>query len=348
MKSLLMSTINVSADKAQVIVLCAGSNTITATNGSTTKTAYGNEDIFYFTTLSTGNWTITAKNGIYETSKVISVTSNTFNKVIQIAYNTIPEFTYDGGTYEIVDDNDNIITSSTGNWKIRFLTSGTLKFTNLNGAYDGIDVFLVGGGGGGGATTTDSRHCGGAGGGGYTKTIKNVTVSLNGIYNIVIGSGGSGSNFGSSSGTGESGGITSAFADNVNGGFGGANYHGTGGNGGSGGGGGGYSSPGGSGGTNGSNGEEGGSNGLGGTGQGTTTKEFGESTGKLYAGGGGGGGSPAGTGGNGGGGNGAINGSNKPENGVTNTGGGGGAAGAYAKVAGGNGGSGIVVIRNKR
>ena len=61
---------------------------------------------------------------------------------------TIPTFTYTGN-YEVVDDDDNVISdvdSYEGNWKIRFLTSGTFESTSdvL------VDVFLVGGGGGGG------------------------------------------------------------------------------------------------------------------------------------------------------------------------------------------------------
>ena len=85
-----------------------------------------------------------------------------------------------------------------------------------------------------------------------------------------------------------------------------------------------------------------------GKGQGTTTREFGESTGTLYAGGGGAGGngSAQAKGGSGGGGNGAWNG-NQPSSGAANTGGGGG--GMYSNLTNvGKGGSGIVVIRNHR
>ena len=102
-----------------------------------------------------------------------------------------------------------------------------------------------------------------------------------------------------------------------------------------------------------------------GVGQGYTTREFGESTGTLYAGGGGGGAgceqtgresSTYGSGGAGGGGagGGSTGGSCasmstttlKGKNGSANTGGGGG-GGAYNNSAG-NGGSGIIVIRNAR
>ena len=50
----------------------------------------------------------------------------------------LPNFTY-SGTYTLIDDGDK-------NWRIKFLTSGTLVFTSLSG---NIDVFILGGGGGG-------------------------------------------------------------------------------------------------------------------------------------------------------------------------------------------------------
>lgn len=73
-----------------------------------------------------------------------------------------------------MDDNDSEISYSEGNWKIRFLTSGTLRFTDLKSAENGIDIFMVGGGGNGA-----SYGGGGGGGSGYTKTRKNYTVALN-------------------------------------------------------------------------------------------------------------------------------------------------------------------------
>lgn len=87
-----------------------------------------------------------------------------------------------------------------------------------------------------------------------------------------------------------------------------------------------------------------------GKGQGTTTREFGESVGTLYAGGGGAGGngSAQAKGGSGGGGNGAYSGTNaQPTSGAANTGGGGGGM-YYGLTNVGKGGSGIVVIRNHR
>lgn len=263
-------------------------------------------------------------------------------------FNSIPDFSYTGN-YEIVDDEDNVITSSDSNWKVRFLTSGTLTFNVLKGATNGIDVFCVGGGGGG-ATITNSYTGAGGGGGGYTTTVLGFSVKTGTGYDIVIGGGGS------PSGTG---GTTSGFGAVATGGAPGSSANG--GSGGSGGGCGGYSWDGvpTSGASDGETAENsyrsGGSTrvGVGGIGQGTTTKEFGDETGKLYAGGGAGG---AGVGSNqvygnqmpGGDGGGGIGGRNSAGgNGTINTGGGGG-GGSPNNVAGGYGGSGIVVIRNAR
>lgn len=206
-----------------------------------------------------------------------------------------------------------------------------------------IDAFLVGGGGGGGggvyAPGTNDFACGGGGGGGYTGTLINIVPRANTEYPIVIGAGGT---------SALKGGDTIAFGKTVNGGAGGekalnSTTKGSGGNGGSGGGAGGSDSyKGGNGGSNGDNGESAGNTSAG-SGQGTTTREFGEASGRLYAGGGGGGGSTGGTGGSGGGGNGSTR---QPLTGATggadNTGGGGGGERSSSGAAGG---SGIVCIR---
>lgn len=289
-----------------------------------------------FKGLETGTWTITITNGTDTATKTVEIKAD---YQAAISFNTIPDFTYTGD-FEIVSDDDQPITVSQGNWKIRFLTSGTLTFTNLNGAENGIDVFLVGGGGGG------SRA---AGGGGYTKTLKAVKVSVGTAYAIEVGAGGI-AGVGNSK-AGGSGGTSNAFGASANGGEantnGATSYVGS-----DGGSGGGASSTNGSGGKGGSDGSDGfhrnGTHQDSGTGQGTTTREFGESGGKLYAGGGGGGtitSSNGGAGGDGGGGDGG-NTSGGATSGATNTGSGGG--GAANNKAGGSGGSGIVVIRNTR
>lgn len=211
----------------------------------------------------------------------------------QPALDSAPKFTYTG-TYEYIDDGD-------GNWRIKFLSSGT--FTPLKDMT--IDVFLVGGGGGGA---------------------------------------------GSNSSAAASGGSTSAFGLSVNGGSGATNS--VAGHGGSGGG-----APwpntylsgkGGNGGSNGGNGEDtyisASSKKSGGAGQGSTTREFGETSGDLYAGGGGGGGLNKDTGsvsagGAGGGGRGGhqLDTENRPYPGTDNTGGGGGGNSGQQGFGGGGG-----------
>ena len=232
----------------------------------------------------------------------------------------IPKFTYTG-SYEVIDDGH-------GNWRIKFLTSGTLTFTSLANASRGIDVFLVGAGAGGVSYVGTIVSVAG-GGAGYTKTQKNVPVTRGTSYSIVIGSGGANKSYQAgnpSSVTGNAGGSTSAFGYTASGGGSckaGHNYYpetynyswSDGGNGGSGGG-----PHNKNGGTNGGNGENGGTHHAGGTGQGTTTREFGENDGALYATGGG----------------------SSSARGGANTG-----NGNYGGSSG-SGGSGIVVIRNHR
>lgn len=227
-----------------------------------------------------------------------------------------PNFTYTGN-YTEVDDGG-------GNWRIKFLTSGTLTLKNKIV----VDVFLVGGGGGG----RSSSNVGG-GGGGYTHTTLKMEINP-GIYPITIGAGGAANANGS----------PSTFNNlSANGGSTGREIgdSGYGGNGGSGGG------LAGNGGSDGGNGAS--AYGRGGSGQGTTTREFGESSGDLYAGGGGGSSTSSYqtfTGGAGGGGNGGGGSVGGITAGTPNTGGGGGAGNVgYVAAAGG---SGIVIIRNAR
>lgn len=214
-----------------------------------------------------------------------------------------PNFTYTG-TYSLIDDGDK-------NWRIKFLTSGT--FTPEKDVT--IDVFVVGGGAGGGRGA--AQNVGGAGG--RTSTATGNVLQKDGSYSIVVGAGG---------GPNASGGKSWAINESLyyaDGGVMEVNYS----SGGSGGGG--YND--GTGGTNGGNGS--GSNA--GSGQGTTTKEFGEVAGALYAGGGGGGISGVG---------GAGGGANSGQTAVANTGGGGG--GSISTGTSGAGGSGIVIFRNHR
>ena len=256
--------------------------------------------------------------------------------------NPYPVFTYmiDGVDYANDTSKVQLIKDGSGNWRIKFLESGTLKTSYPE--KNSIDVFVVGGGGGGGSEGgTTNGGCGG--GGGYTKTQKNIRLdNKTGNYSITIGNGGAASS---------NGGTTSAFTYSISGGNGSATLK-AGGTGGSGGGGlSGNRNAGGAGGSDGGSGS-GGTCGAycsyGGSGQGTTTREFGETTGELYAGGGGGGGGVSGSGGSGGGGSGGNWNNGVGSSGTANTGGGGGGAGSVNQYGGASGGSGVVVIRDVR
>ena len=233
------------------------------------------------------------------------------------------DFTYTGQYNERLEDG-----------VVEFLTTGVLKFKKEAA----IDAFLCGGGAGGspGAGSSVNDGPGGKGGsGGKTATLLNITPRAQTEYQIVIGVGGT---------SGNQGGDTSAFGSTANGGTSTA--------GGSGGGGNGVRDSvaswrnAGNGGSDGANGGKGGGGSVpGGTGQGTTTREFAEATGKLYAGGGGGGrGALNGTQGYSGSAGdetaGDGGGNDAP---LANRGGGGG--GGRPGSAGGTGGSGIVCIR---
>lgn len=187
------------------------------------------------------------------------------------------DFNWSGGdgTYQVLDDGG-------GNWRIKFLSSGT--FTPLKNMV--IDAFLLGGGGG------RSYVLCGAGGAGYTTTVRSVVLTANTAYPIVVGAAGKNITDGNLNGT--DGGTTSAFAASALGGKGSKRGYNTskqpGADGGSGGGGlnvsgvhANYSTA--AGGTDGGDGTT--ATTAGGKGQGTTTREFGEADGDLYASGGG-------------------------------------------------------------
>ena len=255
------------------------------------------------------------------------------------------KFTYTG---DYVVRNDGVV---------ELLTSGTIVFLEPKV----IDVFMVGGGGKGGRcvmTNSPSYYTArGGGGGGYTRTLKRLAVQ--GSYEINIGAGSTAASVdGGSTAWGNAytvlGGKSASEAPSA------PTAAGPGMAGGSGGGGAVISnSDYGTGGSDGNNGEQGYFGTVaGGTGQGFTTREFGEATGKLYAGGGGGGRYMSAQtpvvsmGGPGGGGTGGWAGSSSgqlqaPSAGGANTGGGGGGAAANYSggMQGGSGGSGIVCFR---
>ena len=342
-----------SLTKSILIVAAPTGSTVTVTKGSTTKTAIEKNGEWWFKGLENGEWTIRAELDGQSATVTYNITQfGVYRK--PISYRMTPEFTYTGD-YEIVQDDDTPIAdfaSWKGNWKIRFLTSGDFKITKMHGFSGEIDVFLVGGGGSGscGAWSGSGYDGRGGGGGGYTTTANAVSVPpAPTTYQIVVGAGGTGATVNTPSGN--AGGESNAFDVTAAGGAGGGHY--AGGAGGSGGGAGAYER-GKAAGAGGSDGSNGGSShqSNGSAGQGTTTREFGESNGRLYAGGGGGGhevGTIAGAGGKGGGG--AGGGPKDPGSaGTANTGGGSGGT-AYYNTSGAHsqpGGSGIVIIRNAR
>jgi hypothetical protein len=227
-----------------------------------------------------------------------------------------------------------------------FTTNGTFI---VPAGITSIDVFLVGGGGGGGS---------GGGGGGYTKTYKASEAGYRDGGAIVVVPGASWAVTVGAGGNAAADGGYSRFGDDAtyqaDGGKKGLAYNQPGGAGGSGGGGyfgGFYQSADyyATGGSDGNNGVRGYYTATVAAGQGNTTREFGEATGTIYAGGGGGGLDQAynvavhGLGGAGGGGKGNYSGGAADYSDATaNTGGGGGGSGFANK---GKGGSGIVIIR---
>lgn len=98
----------------------------------------------------------------------------------------IPRFTYTGN-YQTIDDGN-------GDWRIKFLTSGTLKLRRN----ELIDVFLVGGGASGNYGYSEDNYAyteqysgAGGGGGGMTRTVKEITATAGVSYSIIVGEGGS-------------------------------------------------------------------------------------------------------------------------------------------------------------
>ena len=281
------------------------------------------------TSYSVSSQTASAEFYCIVTSKAGSVQSRTATFTVGTA---LPTYTYSGDS-QLVNDSD-------GNWRLKLTSTGTLRFTNRGTAVNGIDVFVVGGGRGGG---------GGGGGGGFAKTYKNIPISVNTDYSVVVGGGGAsrGTDVSSAPGNGGQSSFSTRTAAGGNGGGYGNNSttgH-AGGNGGSGGG-----SMYAAGGTNGSAGTAY-SGKTAGTGQGGNTGEFGVSSATRYAGGGGGGSNSSVTAGGAGGAGGGGTGGNSANstNGTKGTDGlGGGGGGSWSGVSSGKGGSGIVIIRNKR
>ena len=170
------STLIVSIDTGSTVVLM--DSTYTTVLKTASEKSAGQ---YWFTGLDNGTYYIkaTSSDGTQTTTMEYTISEYGVYRA-SMSYNTIPTFTYTGD-YEIVDDADNPITTSSDNWKIRFLTSGTLEFSDLKGAKDGIDIFAVGGGGHGGTY--------GGAGGGYTNTLLAQTVVIDTEYQIAVGEG---------------------------------------------------------------------------------------------------------------------------------------------------------------
>lgn len=192
----------------------------TCTKGSEVLTAPNTTGSYTFQIHETGTWEVAAtKSG--KTVKKTVIVNQEKEYAVALTFEQIPKFTF-SGEYEIKDDNGNPISTSQGNWNVYLLTSGNLKFTELNGAENGIDVFLQAGGAGGGG---NGASCSGsAGGGGTNKTVRGVNISTGTSYSITIGSGG---NENAGRGTtdpwddslhGFPGGQTKAFSNSVSGG----------------------------------------------------------------------------------------------------------------------------------
>lgn len=328
------STIIVSIDTGSTVAAYSDSSYQTLVKTASEKST----GEYWLTGLDNGTYYLKATKSGQTTTMAYTISEYGVYR-ITMSYTTVPTFSYTG-SYEIVEDDDTAITdpSYQGNWKIRFLSSGTLNFSRLASAENGIDLFLVGGGGGSGGKSIAA-----GGGGGYTASYGNISVSTGIDYEIVVGAGGiKDATTSTNQNTGGEGGASSAFGESVNGGKGGVSYASDsqsratkGGDGGSGGAGSSWSHTY----NGGSNGGDGGADNAArkGLGQGTSTREFyaldQDETATLFAGGGGNMANDVyGTGGDGGGGT-ASDGDDHF---------GGGAAGRHA------GGSGIVIIRNAR
>lgn len=253
--------------------------------------------------------------------------------------------------------NGTAISAQVNTGTVTTTTVTSSRTVSVPAGYGHADIFLVGGGSSG--ICGNSVSSGSGGGAGYTKTLSNQAVSS--ALTFVIGAGGaatSGSAHVASAGGSTT--VSGGASGTVNGGSNDYKTAHRGLDGGSGGGGAAASTNNNSErvGNGGSNGSDGGKGFLetgfyetdGGTGQGITTRAYGETSGTLYAGGGGAGATrslmnSAGGSGGGGGCNGiAGNGTS----GTSNTGGGGGGGpekGSYATS--GAGGSGIALIRWK-
>ena len=322
-------------------------STVTATKGETVKTADEKNGEWWINGLDLGEWKLKATLGEQSATTIYNIEKFGVHYV-PMSFQLYPddfdwsEIGTKGVDYEIMQDDGTPIAVEDyrkyADWKAKIYTSGFIT-PKKNGT---IDVFAVGGGSSSSGGT--ENRAGGAGG--YTTTSKKYQVYAGVKITVTIGAGGVAPNSGQ---LGNNGGTTTFGDVSAEGGKVSANNF-EGGTGGCGGGSGGTSGiPGGTGGSDGEDGTKG--YGEPGKGQGTTTREFGEPDGELYAGAGGGAGKEGGVGGPGGGGNGAslTAPGTSGENGKGGGGGGNMTGGGVTHQGKPNpGGSGVIVIRNAR
>ena len=310
-------------DKSVIIATAPTRAIVTCSKGDIIRRAQERNGEWRFNNLDIGIWTLRAeKSGARPQTQEVDI--NEFGVYrVELSLQLYPDdFIWEGvkgQDYEIVQDDDTVISVEDyrkyPNWKARILTS--ISITAKKDGY--IDTFLLGAGASGSTRESTVGNYGAGGGSGTTKTVKNIQVKANQTYEIVIGSGGQPVQ--GAPAWGKAGGDTTAFGHTATGGENltvgpdiGISVGGTGGSGGAG--------------KDGAPGTDG-SDGTGeypGKGQNTTTREFGEPNGKLYA-------------------NGGRFGQASPDNAPDNTGNGGdGARGGRS----GPGSSGIVIIRNAR
>ena len=212
--------VKISSEKPITITVSYPSgSTCTCSDGTTTLKDSGTSGSYSFTIPNLGTWTVTCSNGIESATTTVSITAEGQTESVILSYNQIPTFTY-SGSYSILDDSGNILTTTTGDWNIVLTSTGVLNISALNGAANGIDMFQVAGGAAGRragdpSTTEGLGGAGGAGGGCATQS--NISLFANTDYAVTIGgSGGSTSAFGYSvsSGSGSSGGSGNGASGN--------------------------------------------------------------------------------------------------------------------------------------
>lgn len=192
----------------------------TSTNGSSGIKAYyfskDNGSSWVGGTLST-NYTFSDLNSGSTYNLKMKAVDNAGNEIItetisQQTLTPLPQFSYTG-EYEILNDDDTEYVTGNPNWKIKFLTSGTLTMQRDMK----IDAFLVGGGasGGGGYVGDKGSVTGGSGGPGYSETYIGINLAAGTSYDIVVGNGGTASGYSKSGSNGET---TTAFGKSVAGG----------------------------------------------------------------------------------------------------------------------------------